>query len=46
VLEKYTSDPFFKRVLDSQREYMDLIRPWWKASLQSFTILNEGASKK
>ncbi len=46
VLEKYNSDPFFKKVLDSQREYADLVRPWWKASLKSFSILNEGASKK
>lgn len=42
VLEKYTSDPFFKKVLDSQREYADLIRPYWKASLNSSVFLVEG----
>jgi len=42
VLEKYTKDPFFKKVLDSQREYADLIRPYWKASLNSSVFLVEG----
>jgi len=44
VLEKYKKDPFFKKVLDSQREYADLIRPYWKASLNSSVFIVE--SKK
>jgi TRAP-type mannitol/chloroaromatic compound transport system substrate-binding protein len=46
VLEKYKSDPFFKKVLDSQREYADLIRPWWTASLKSSVFLMEVGAKK
>jgi TRAP-type mannitol/chloroaromatic compound transport system substrate-binding protein len=46
VLEKYTSDPFFKKVLDSQRDYADLIRPWWNASLKSSVFLMEGRAEK
>ncbi|MDQ1334817.1 MAG: Extracytoplasmic solute receptor protein [Thermodesulfobacteriota bacterium] len=46
VLEKYASDPFFKKVLDSQRDYADLIRPYWKASLKSSVFLVEGVKKK
>jgi len=45
VLEKYTKDPFFKKVLDSQQEYADLIRPYWKASLNSSVFLVEGRKK-
>ncbi len=41
VLEKYKKDPFFKKVLDSQREYADLIRPYWNASLNSSVFLVE-----
>lgn len=41
VLEKYKEDPFFKKVLDSQREYADLIRPYWNASLNSSVFLVE-----
>jgi len=46
VVNKYTSDPFFKKVLDSQRAYAELIRPWWNATLKSFVYLTEEASKK
>jgi TRAP-type mannitol/chloroaromatic compound transport system substrate-binding protein len=46
VLEKYKSDPFFKKVLDSQREYADLIRPWWTAALKSSVFLMEVGAKK
>jgi TRAP-type mannitol/chloroaromatic compound transport system substrate-binding protein len=46
VLEKYKSDPFFKKVLDSQREYADLIRPWWTSSLKSSVFLMEVGAKK
>jgi TRAP-type mannitol/chloroaromatic compound transport system substrate-binding protein len=45
VLEKYKSDPFFKKVLDSQREYADLVRPWWTASLKSSVFLMEVGKK-
>jgi TRAP-type mannitol/chloroaromatic compound transport system substrate-binding protein len=46
VLEKYTSDPFFKKVLDSQREFADLIRPFWTASLKTSVFLMEAGAKK
>jgi len=46
VLEQYTNDPFFKKVLDSQREYADLIRPYWKASLNSSVFLVEGKKEE
>jgi TRAP-type mannitol/chloroaromatic compound transport system substrate-binding protein len=43
VLEKYKSDPFFKKVLDSQREYAELVRPWLNASLKSSSFLMDSA---
>ena len=46
MLEKYTSDPFFKKVLDSQREFADLIRPFWTASLKTSVFLMEAGAKK
>ena len=46
VLEKYTSDPFFKKVMDSQREYAELIRPWWRASLMGSVFLMDAAMKE
>jgi len=46
VLEKYTSDPFFKKVLDSQREFADLIRPFWSASLKTSVFLMEAGAEK
>lgn len=46
VLKKYTSDPFFKKVLDSQREFADLIRPFWTASLKTSVFLMEAPTKK
>lgn len=45
VLATYEKDPFFKKVLDSQRAYADLIRPYWKASLNSSVFLVEGRKK-
>lgn len=46
VLEQHKRDPFFKKVFDSQREYADLIRPWWTASLKSSLFLLEAGAKK